>query len=130
MIDILLDSNILIYISSGNTSIAQFVKEKTKGKRVGISIVTYIEVLVGAKSTKEERALLHSLSQCILVTIDKTIAQNAAQFLRTKRPRGIRNPHFADVVIAQTALQCNASLMTNNPSDFRVFKQLKLITPS
>lgn len=128
MIDILLDTNIVIYMMEQNAMYLSFVKN-IGAKSVGISVITYTEVLVGADTAEHAVQLQELLDTVEIVPFDRSIAFDCATVLRRSTRKTLRNPRFADMIIGQTALSLNVPLVTNNPKDFKVFKGLKLLVP-
>jgi predicted nucleic acid-binding protein len=66
----LIDTNIALYLLSGNTTIAEIIN----GSQVYISFITQLELL-GYKgiSTKEQVAVKNFLNDCIIVDINEEI---------------------------------------------------------
>ncbi len=128
MIDFLLDTNVIIYAYSEHPTYLHFLRT-VAGKTLGMSMITYIEILVGARSDIEERELENFLDNFRLVPITSPIAKEIARWIRRKKQKGLRHPGVSDTIIGQTALSQNVPLVTNNPKDFSAFKSLKLIIP-
>lgn len=128
MIDLLLDTNIVIYLSHQERKTMQFVQELGE-QRLGISIMTYMETLVGADSPEDAEHLDDLLSLFSVMTLTQEIARKSAATLRAGRKKSLRNPRLADIIIAHTALTAGVPLVTNNPKDFRRFSSLQLLTP-
>ncbi|HEC65764.1 MAG TPA: type II toxin-antitoxin system VapC family toxin [bacterium] len=128
MIDILLDTNILIYSLEGQDKYIEFLNSLGT-KRLGISVISYMEVLVGIdkqSDVKEGRELLSSFE---VYPLDEEIGEAAAMALSSRKRKNLRDPKFADIMIAQTALHLRIPLITNNAKDFKGFKKLELIVP-
>ena len=103
------DTNILIDYLNG-VSFAKLELEKYNTKI--ISIITWMEVLVGVESVEEERLVKEFLSQFKLSYIDKEISKIA---INIKRARKIKLP---DAIIWASAIKENISLVTRNTKDF------------
>jgi len=104
--NILLDSNIVIYLSQKKLAINEVFEEH---KTYSISIITYMEILSYNFSDKEEEAFVHKLLSFFkIIDIDKKIAD---EVIRLKKSRKIKLP---DAIIVSTALQTNSTLYTND----------------
>jgi predicted nucleic acid-binding protein len=128
MVDILLDTNIVIYLLAQNQKYLSFLKS-LRSKRIGISVVSYMELLVGARSDRDMTDIRSILRHFTIIPLDPSIAEECAGALRRRKRRSLRNPRLADIVIAQTALRLGIPLATNNPKDFSSFKALKILVP-
>ena len=127
-LDLLIDTNIVIYLINTDLKYTTFM-EKFIGKRVGVSIVTYMEALIGATIDQYEKDIHQFFEKTEVIPLDVTIAQKCAAWLKESSHRNLRHPHLADIIIGHTALILGIPLVTNNPKDFASFKGLKLITP-
>lgn len=108
---VLLDTNILIDYLKG---FAQAKREVALHQTLLISVITRIEVLVGARDQGEEQKLKAFLSRFETVGIDRNTGDLAATIRRQLR---IAVP---DAVILATARAENALLVTRNTKDFPV----------
>ena len=109
--NVLLDTNIIIYLSKGKIS-EDIVLNKYK--KIYISVITYMEVLgYNFKNNKEEKliqALLNGFEMCF---ITRHIADTAISI------RKIRKIKLPDAIILATVKCHELDLMTNNVSDFK-----------
>ncbi len=128
MVDILIDTNILVYIFGGHPTYLNFSRTLIE-KTPGISIVTYIEMLTGARDDAEEIKMRKFLAYFEVLPLDITIADEIARWMRQKKRKSLRDPRFGDTVIAKTALLHNIPVVTNNPKDFAIFKGLEIMVP-
>jgi hypothetical protein len=110
-VKVLLDTNILIDYLKG---FAQAKHEVELYQTLLISVITRIEVLVGARDEDEERKLKAFLSHFETVGIDRNTGDLAATIRRELR---IAVP---DAVILATARAESALLVTRNTKDFPV----------
>lgn len=78
-----------------------------------ISIITWIEIMVGAADTEEEKSLRSFLGRFKLLQMDRSVAEMA--FLLRRKHR-IRLP---DAIIWATAQNEGTLLITRNTRDFR-----------
>lgn len=108
MVDALLDSNILIDHLQG---IAEARTEVDRYENPAISIVTWIELLAGAKPSNEAdvRAFLESFET---VELDRVVAAEAAAIRRAHR---IKLP---DAVVWASARTTGRLLVSRNTKDF------------
>lgn len=125
----LLDSNILIYILEQNRHIASFL-ERYQDANFFISMVSWIEVLSSSMYHHKTMAEVEDeLQNFIRLPLDDRIAKKVALLFENAIRKGGKIKNFQDGVIAATALLHNIPLITNNPKDFRKFKNLKVISP-
>jgi predicted nucleic acid-binding protein len=108
MVKALFDTNILIDYLNG---IAEARKELDRYSASSISVITWMEVLVGAKPdvTDATRAFLQSFE---LIPIDQAVAERAVSLRQTHR---IRLP---DAIIWASAETNGMLLVTRNTRDF------------
>lgn len=106
---VLFDTNILIDYLNG---IPQAQKEIDRFKKSEISILTKMEVLVGAKGEDEDQNIRSFLSRFEVIPLDNVIAELAIQIRRSKP---IKLP---DAIIYATAKSRDRLLVTRNTKDF------------
>jgi len=103
------DTNILIdYLNGVNLAKAELSKYNTKI----ISIITWMEVLVGVANRDEEKIIKDFLFQFQLSYLDREVSEIAIDL---KRKNKIKLP---DAIIWATAIKENAFLITRNTKDF------------
>ncbi len=103
---VILDSNIVIYISQQKLSIDEVFEDD---KEYAISLVTYMEILsYNFLSKKEEQFVRKLLSLFRIIDITKVIAK---EVIKLKKKRKIKLP---DAIIVATTLVENAILYTND----------------
>lgn len=103
---ILLDSNIVIYLSQKKLSINEVFKENTN---YSISLVTYMEILSYNFPTQEEEQFVRKLLSLFkVIDISKEIAE---EVILLKKVRKIKLP---DAIIVATALVEHSTLYTND----------------
>ena len=105
----LFDTNILIDYLRGMPA-AQAAIERPR-KRL-VSVITWMEVLAGAKNEAEEDVIEMFLRDFTLVEISRPIAHLAVSLRRTRRLR------LPDAIILATAQHESALLVTRNTKDF------------
>ena len=91
---------------------------------MAISTLTHLEIYQGMKAG-EERATNAFLDGLISVVVDIPIARRAGSMLGELRSKGM-TIGIADAIIASTALQFGAPLLTNNVEHYP-FSDLKVI---
>ena len=91
---------------------------------LAISTLTHLEVYQGMKAG-EERATNAFLDGLVSVAVDVPIARQAGTMLGELRSKGM-TIGIADAIIAATALQSGAPLLTNNTAHYP-FPNLKVI---
>ena len=103
---VLLDSNIIIYLSQRKLDIDDVFDEDTN---YNISLITYMEILSYKFSIKQEEEFISKLLSLFkVIDIDKTIAK---EVIKLKKSRKIKLP---DAIIVATALLYKCTLYTND----------------
>jgi tRNA(fMet)-specific endonuclease VapC len=124
-----LDTNIVIAILNGNTDVVRhWLRANESGNQVGLSAFSYYEVKRGLSLPLHARkyALFEQLVQQIPVLMaDLTTFDVAAGIYQVLRASGILLED-ADILIAATALEHDAVLITNNTKHFARIESLKL----
>ena len=105
----LFDTNILVDYLNG---IAEAREEIQKYKSSFISIITRMEVLIGAKDEEEEKIIKQFLSHFVTVPLTEEIAEEA---IRVRKKERLKLP---DAIIRATASVQEALLVTRNTKDF------------
>lgn len=105
----LFDTNILIDYLNG---IPQARHELARFQKRLISVISWMEVLVGCRDENDEAVTRRFLEAFEMIPIDSGIAERAVVLRRTN---GIRLP---DALIQATAELHNALLVTRNTRDF------------
>ncbi len=103
------DTNILVDFLGG---VGEARVELGRYRTRLISLVTWMEVLVGARNSEDEAALRTFLAGFSVVEVDVEVAEEA---VRLRRERRVRLP---DALIWATARTGNAVLVTRNTHDF------------
>jgi len=103
------DTNILIDYLNGSTKARA---ELNRFERLSISVVTWMEVLVGVERGGAEDDVRAFLRRFDVQPVDAGIAERAVDVRRSRR---IRLP---DAIIWATAMQLGVVLVTRNTRDF------------
>jgi len=104
-----LDTNILIDYLQGHRSAK---REFSRYEHPAISLITWMEILVGAETEEEEHALRKFLSRLHLLQIEEDVAELAVSLRKTHRLR------LPDAIIWSSAKSRNMILVTRNTRDF------------
>lgn len=92
---------------------------------IGMSSVTYMELMVGAFNKKEARLIRKAFVDIVIVEISESISSKARALIdQYAKSHGLLIP---DALIAATALELNLPLYTMNISDFRFISNLELM---
>ena len=110
MIDAVFDTNILIDYMLG---VEEAKHTLTQFQDPAISIVTWIEFLVGAQNDREEQKLERFLTRFTRIDIDTALARRAARIRRQHRLK------LPDSVILATAEKLDCPLISRDESAFR-----------
>jgi len=103
---ILIDSNIIIYLSKGILSIDEVFEDENE---YYISLITYMEILSYTFGSIEEEQFIHKLLALFnIVDITKEIAERV---IILKKSRKIKLP---DAIIVSTALSFDYILLSND----------------
>jgi predicted nucleic acid-binding protein len=106
---VVLDTNILIDYLGG---LKKAKKELEEYDHAYISLITWIEILVGANDRDEEHSIEEFLSRFEIVPITKEIARESIEL---RKKYGMRLP---DAIIWASAQINDALLVTRNTKDF------------
>ena len=103
------DTNILIDYLCG---INKAKEELEKYKKISISLISWMEVLVGAKDDLEAQSIKEFLKSFSIKQIDMKIAELAITIRKEKKTR------LPDAIIWATAQEEGTILVTRNSKDF------------
>lgn len=123
----MLDTNICIYISKKKPESVLNRFEKQSSGEIGMSIITYSELLYGAhKSQWREQAIqkLTALTHFIpVLPLPNSIAEHYAKIRSLLEKKG-KPIGSNDLLIAAHALSLNVILVTNNEKEFKRIAEL------
>ena len=118
----LLDTNICIYIARRSPPEVLSRLERLKPGDVGISIITYLELVYGAYKSRRVQSNLEaieSLSRLVpVLSLDVTAARRYGQIRTDLEKRGAPIGAY-DLLIAAHALAVGLTVVTNNTREFR-----------
>jgi predicted nucleic acid-binding protein len=116
--EILVDTNIFLYLLKGNVTIEEILQ----GKIIYLSVITELELIGFSKlTTKEEKSINQLLSDCKVINIDNSI-KNFYSSLRKKY-----HLKLADAIIAATSISLGIPLITAD-KQFQIVSEINLIT--
>lgn len=120
--NLLLDTNILIYLSRKELELDKFAKSVD---RLSISVITYMEAQGYNFLNKEEENLISDMCDHLhVIYLDKEIVEKV---ILLRREAKIKLP---DAIILATAIVGEMYLVTHNTSDFAFFSDsIHLIDP-
>ncbi|MEO3405829.1 type II toxin-antitoxin system VapC family toxin [Mucilaginibacter sp. CAU 1740] len=115
--EILVDTNIMLYLLNGDTAI----EELLQGKQIYISFITELELL-GFKglSDQQEKQIKNLLDDCSIISMSNSLKD---QYVEVKKKHSLKLP---DAIIAATAIFFNLPFITSD-KQFRTIDRLKLI---
>ena len=119
----LIDTDVLIWAFRGNERASDFLDDQ---QGFAISIVTYMELMQGARNLAEMRLIRKTLRfwETEIVQIDETISSRAA-FLVEEYALS-HSMEMADALIASSALSTGEVLMTANDKHYRFIPDLEV----
>jgi predicted nucleic acid-binding protein len=101
--ELVVDTNILIYLTSGNPDIAKLVR----GKQIAISVITEMEVRSWPALSKADNAILDKmLSQFRIVQLHDDLKNAAIEIRRSTKLK------LPDSIIGATAIFLDTPLLT------------------
>ncbi len=114
---VLTDTNIVIYLLSGDETVAELLDEKT----VYVSFVTELELLsYGGLTNEEEARIKDFLTQCVVVDINPSIKTDV---IRLRKNHRIKLP---DSIIIASALYLDIPVIAAD-KDFQKVNELQLV---
>jgi len=124
MAEVLIDTNVLSRVFTGDKAVKEFIENLD----AAVCVVVYIECLQGSKSNREKRIVESYLSRFELHHLDSSISSRTIELIRS-----YSNTHglfLADALIAATCLEHNLTLVTYNVKDFTFIGGLKHLAPT
>ena len=123
----LVDTDVLIWLFRGRSSARQAIAEC---RPVELSAVTYMELVQGVRDKEEIKLLRQTvrLQEWRILPITESISHRATMYLENHAlGDGLR---LADALIAASAVQWGAALMTANTRHYRCIPDLSLVAYS
>lgn len=121
----LVDTDVLIDLATNNQGAILYVNSLAEGWSV--SIITALELMVGARDKKEVEKIDQFLTAVPIVPLTPGVGMRAYLLLkRFSRSHGLR---VFDSLIAAAAIEEDRTLLTRNEKHFRMIPDLKLEVP-
>src|ERR1700686_3665129 len=122
----LVDTDVLIDVSRNNAAAIDFVDQV--GDSWSISIITALELIVGARNKKEVTQIDQLVAVYSAIPLTAEIGSSSYGLLRKfSKSHGLR---VFDSLIAATAIEEDLTLVTRNKKHFQMISNLKLEIPS
>ena len=118
----LFDTDVLIWVFRGNAKAAKAVDDSPE--RV-VSVVTYMELLQGARDKRELKAIKSFLTDLHfgMLPLTENIGHRASIYMEEYALGASLT--MADALLAATAAEHDQTLLTGNDRHFRVIKDLE-----
>ena len=119
----LFDADVLIWIERGSLRAARAVDSAADP---GLSVVTYMELVQGARNKAGLRAVRETMTQfgLAVLPLSDSIGQRATMYLETYRLRS--GLDLVDALVAATAVESAQTVCTANVKHFRVIPDLSV----
>jgi len=124
-IDLLLDTTVLIDIFKEDANAVNWARQN-QALRIGIPLVVWMEVIYGARNSREQHRLYEGLNAYRVVYLDEGDQEQAREWLRAYSLSHDIGP-FA-CLIAATAVRIGKPLYTLD-NDFSIIPSLQTIRP-
>jgi predicted nucleic acid-binding protein len=120
----LFDTDILIFVQRGNDKAAKLIRETKERK---ISILTYMELLQGAKDKTQHKYTIDFLKTFSfkILPLSENIGHRASIYVEEYSLS--HNVRSGDAIIAATAVENGLALSTANGKHFKPVKELDLV---
>jgi hypothetical protein len=121
----LIDSNVLIDVSRGNSAAIQYVDSLADAW--ALSQVTAMELIVGARDKRDLAMIDGFLSTYPVIPLSESIGTEAYRLLKTyAKSHGL---HVFDSLVAAPAIEKDLTLVTLNRKHYQMIDGLKLEVP-
>ncbi len=117
---LLIDTSLLIAVLRGNQKVGEYLNGLIRRARLFISVITLIEIYVGAISVRHGKEAAELLTNFEIVSVDEAVAKKAVVLIKNypeifgkTASRGT-----ADALIAASAKTLGAKLVTLNSRHF------------
>lgn len=120
----LLDSDVIIEHFRNNPQTIKLINDLGKMSRIGVSVLTLIEVKSGARQEVEAK-IEKFFNQAKTISVNLQIADLAANLMRDWKKKG-KTLYLVDATIAATCLVNGLTLVTYNKRDYPM-KELKML---
>lgn len=125
---VILDSDVLIDLARANARAVDLVDGLiSQGERPAISIITEMELFLGARTKAEQRSVRQLVQRFEVLPLSEMISVRARNLaVRYARSHGLTIP---DALIAATAIANRALLLTRNVRHFSFIPRLRVRVP-
>lgn len=121
----LVDTDILIDLAKGNQGAISYLD--SLGEPWSVSIMTAMEVIVGAMDKREMAKIDEFLAAFHVIQFGRETGEKAYGLLKTfSKSHGLR---IFDAIVAATAIVADRILVTRNQKHFRMIPELRLEVP-
>lgn len=121
----LIDTDVLIDVAKGNQAAIHYLDLLPEDWSV--SVVTAMELVVGARDKREMGKVDQFLADIHMVPLNPTVGAKAYELLkRFAKSHGLR---IFDALIAAAAIEEGKTLVTRNEKHFRMIPELRLEVP-
>jgi predicted nucleic acid-binding protein len=115
--EILVDTNIILYLLRGNDTL----QDMLQGKTIYISFITELELIGFKQVTTEEEQQIHALlNECVILPLTTETKKTYVSLRRNYQLK------LADALIAATAISAGIPLITAD-KQFRTVSEINLI---
>jgi predicted nucleic acid-binding protein len=120
----LFDTDVIIWLLRGDETAIRLVDRETNPM---LSVVSYMELLRGARNQAEARELRSVLTTAgfIVMPLSENIGGRAAVYIEEYTTRG--GLEVPDALIAATATEHNLALCTCNRKHYRIIADLEMV---
>src|ERR1035437_1586078 len=122
----LLDTNICIYIRQKRPEEVLRRFRKLRPGEAALSVITYGELLYGAAKSEQRVAALERLRELVHLLPALSLPESAAEAIRAELESKGEMIGNNDLWIAAHAVVAGVTLVTNNESEFRRVRGLKI----
>lgn len=119
----LFDTDVLIWVLRGHAKAAKVVD---RAEERSVSIVTYMELLQGARDKREIKAIQSFLADMRFGTLPLTENIGHRASIYVEEYGLAASMSMADALIAATAIEARETLLTGNDKHFRTIRELDL----
>ncbi|MBI2326948.1 type II toxin-antitoxin system VapC family toxin [Candidatus Curtissbacteria bacterium] len=123
----LIDTDVIVDYARGFTKAQQFLNSTYKVHKYSISVVTAIEFVKGARDKRAQKIAEDLISKFSVMEITDKISKRSFELI--KKFHLNYSLALADSLIASTALEYKARLLTKNQKDFDFIPSLSVESP-
>ena len=120
----LIDSNIWIYAAAAQEPAREVLSKALKSEWAGYSAISRLEVMGYPSISEQEKKLLEQIMSIFVeLPVDRLIIDKAIYIRQSTR---IKSP---DAIVAATAINMDATLISRNTKDFSTVPNLSILNP-